>query len=184
MKYIKEFTIKYPKIKISITNGLTEELVKELRNGSLDIIVTSETNDKDISFNKLIEIEDIFVGNKDYKDKKIDITKDKILIQKSPSEIRKNFNNYIKEKKIKPNIYMEIVSHNLLVKYTINGFGISLVTKEFIKEYLNKELFEIKKNITIPKRNIGYSIKKNSIPSFATKEFINILKNDIKNSNK
>jgi DNA-binding transcriptional LysR family regulator len=177
MPYIKEFTNKYPNIKISITNGLTENLIKDLRNGTLDIIITSEIKDKDLSFNKLIVIEDIFVGNNNFKNKTFDINKDKLIIQKNPSEIRKNFDNYIKNNNINPNIYMEIVSHNLLVKYTIEGFGISLVTKDYIKEYLNKELFEIKTDIKLPKRNIGYSIKNNSIPSFATKEFINILNN-------
>jgi hypothetical protein len=72
---------------------------------------------------------------------------------------------------------MEIVSHTLLSKYIKNGFGIGLVTKEFIKDDLNKELFEIKSNIKIPKRKLGYAIKANSIPSFATKEFIKILNN-------
>jgi len=177
MKYIGLFTEKYPNVKISITNGLTESLTKGLRNGALDIIITSLVEDKDIEFNELTTLEDIFVGNANYKDKKYDIEKDKLLIQKEPSETRKNFDNFIKDKGITPNIYMEIVSHNLLVKYTKNGFGIALVTKEFIKEDLNKDLFEVKTNIKVPKRKLGYAIKANSIPSFATKEFIKILNN-------
>lgn len=175
MPYIKEYTTKYPNIKISITNNLTENLVKELRNGSLDIIITSEVQDKDIKFNELTKIQDIFVGTKEYNS--FDITKDKLLIQKNPSEIRKNFDQYIKQNNIDPNIYMEIVSHNLLVKYAKNGFGVALLTKEFIKEDLGKDLFEIKTNLNIPKRKLGYSIKENSIPSFATKELIKVLNN-------
>ncbi len=176
MPYINKFTKLYPNIKISITNGLTESLTKGLRNGSLDLIITSLVEDKDIEFNNLTTLEDIFVGNIDYKGKELDIEKDKLLIQKDPSEMRKNFDKYIKDNNINPNIYMEIVSHTLLSKYIKNGFGIGLVTKEFIKDDLNKELFEIKSNIKIPKRKLGYVIKKNSIPSFATNEFIKVLK--------
>lgn len=175
LPYIKEFSKKHPNISISITNGLTETLIKELRNGSLDIIITSKTNDLDIEYKDLVTIEDIFVGNKEFIDKKIDINKDKLLIQKNPSEIRKNFDKFIEQQGIKANIYMEIVSHNLLVKYTKEGFGISLLTKEFIKDDLNNTLFELKSNLKIPKRKLGYAIKQNSIPSFATKEFIKIL---------
>ncbi len=176
MDYIKEFSNMYPNIKISITNGLTEDLSKQLRDGTLDIIISSEIDDKDLLFNPLLTLEDIFVGNETYKDRELDINKDKILIQKLPSETRKNFDKYIKDNNIEPNIYMEIVSHNLLVKYIKNGFGIGLVTKEFIKDSLNKDLFIIKNNIKIPKRKLGYVIKKNSIPSFATNEFIKVLK--------
>ena len=176
MDYIKDYSDKYPKIKISITNKLTEDLIKDLRNGSLDIVISSEINDKDIEFNKIKTLEDIFVGSKDYKNKTLDIEKDKILIQKYPSETRKNFDNYVKEKNLNPNIYMEIVSHNLLVKFAKNGLGIALVTKEFIKSDLNKELYIIDNNYKIPKRDLGYIVKKNSIPSFATEEFIKLLK--------
>ena len=177
MPYINKFTKLYTNIKISITNGLTESLTRGLRNGSLDLIITSLVEDKDIEFNNLTTLEDIFVGNIDYKGKELDIEKDKLLIQKDPSEMRKNFDKYTKDNNINPNIYMEIVSHTLLSKYIKNGFGIGLVTKEFIKDDLNKELFEIKSNIKIPKRKLGYAIKANSIPSFATKEFIKILNN-------
>ncbi len=129
MPYINKFTKLYPNIKISITNGLTESLTRGLRNGSLDLIITSLVEDKDIEFNNLTTLEDIFVGNIDYKGKELDIEKDKLLIQKDPSEMRKNFDKYIKDNNINPNIYMEIVSHTLLSKYIKNGFSIGLVTK-------------------------------------------------------
>ena len=74
---------------------------------------------------------------------------------------------------------MEVVSHGLLVKLAENNFGIALLTKEFIKDKLNVSLFEVKTNIKIPNRKLGYAIKNNSIPSFTATKFIEILNDSI-----
>ena len=73
---------------------------------------------------------------------------------------------------------MEVVSHSLLTNLTINGFGNSLLTKEYISDLLNKDLFEIKTNIKIPSRKLGIITKKEYYPTFATQKFIEILKGD------
>ena len=70
---------------------------------------------------------------------------------------------------------MEVVSHSLITSLAENGFGIALLTKEYISNKLNKTLFEIKTNIKIPSRNLIYAVKGNSIPSFSTLKFIEIL---------
>ena len=71
---------------------------------------------------------------------------------------------------------MEVVSHSLLTSLVENGFGIGLLTKEFISNKLNNTLFEIKTNIEIPTRSLVYTTKSNSVPSFATIKFIELLK--------
>ena len=70
---------------------------------------------------------------------------------------------------------MEVVSHGLLTDLAENDFGIALLTKEFIKDKLNKSLYEIKIDVNMPKRKLGYATKKNSIPSFTATKFIDIL---------
>ena len=71
---------------------------------------------------------------------------------------------------------MEVVSHRLLSELVINGFGIGLVTKEFIKNELNKKLFELNTDLKIPIRKLGYAIKKDTYPTFSTLKFIELLK--------
>lgn len=183
--YLKKFHDMYPNVSINITNGLTNDLIKDLRNGSLDIIITAipNNNHKDIIFENLSNLNDIFVGNVQYKDKNYnkvqDLFKENLLLQKAPSVTRNNFDIFLRDNNLNCNSFMEIVSHNLLIKMTENGFGIALLTKEFIKDKLDKTLFEIKTPITIPKRKLGYALKSNSIPNFATSKFIEILKNKI-----
>lgn len=180
MPYLKEFHNRYPNIDINITNDLTENLIKDLRNGSLDIIITAipSTKNNDINYHEITSLNDIFVGNINYKDKKYDINsllKEDILLQKYPSITRSNFNKFLSDNNLECNPKMEVVSHGLLTKLCENGFGIALLTKEFIKDKLNNTLFEINVDIKIPKRKLGYAIKNNSIPSFTTSKFIDIL---------
>ena len=183
MPYLKEFSNKYPNIVINVVNDLTDNLIKKLRNGDLDIVIMSTNNNTDIKDLKLKEIEslnDIFVGSEKYKNKKIDsleeLLKEDLLLQKYPSVSRTNFNNYLKENNLSCTPKMEVVSHSLLTSFTENGFGIGLLTKEFITDKLNKTLFEIKTSVNIPKRTLVYATKSNSIPSFTTVKFIELLK--------
>ena len=183
--YLEEFHNKYPNIDINITNELTENLIKDLRNGNLDIIVIAipKKEINDLKIKNLYDLHDIFVGNYKYKDYKYNnieaLLKEDILLQKIPSTTRNNFNNYLKENNLICNPKMEVVSHKLLTKLTEIGFGISLLTKEFIENKLNNTLYEIKIPIQIPKRSLGYATKNNKIPSFATQKFIDILEKDL-----
>lgn len=182
MPYLEDFHSKYPNIDIIIINDLTENIIKKLRNGSVDIIITAIPNYKinDITFNNIVNLTDIFVGGNKYKNKKYnninDLLKEDILLQKFPSSTRKNFDDFLNEKNLKCNPKMEVVSHGLLTKLTENNFGISILTKEFIKDRLDNSLFEINVKTNIPNRKLGYAIKNNSIPSFTAIKFIEILK--------
>lgn len=181
MPYLKQFHSLYPNVEINITNDLTENLIRSLRNGSLDIVIMANVNDniKDIDIHHLSDLNDIFVGNSSFINKKYDIDElfnEDIILQKVPSVTRNNFNNYLKEKGLVCIPKMEVVSHSLLCKLVENGFGIGLATKEFISDKLGTTLFKIENDLDIPKRKLCFGIKNNSIPSFTTKKFIEILK--------
>ena len=182
MPYLKQFHELYPNIDINITNDLTENLIKGLRNGSLDIIVTAIPNRKnsDIEYKPICDLNDVFVGGSSYKDKEFedinDLLKEDILLQKYPSVTRNNFNEFLVNNNLECSPKMEVVSHGLLTKLAEDNFGIALLTKEFIKDKLGKTLYEIKIDTKISKRKLGFAIKKNSIPTFTATKFIEILK--------
>lgn len=185
MPYLKDFHDTYPNITINIVNDLTDNLIKKLRNGDIDIVIMSINNEdtiKDLDITTITELNDIFVGNEKYKDKKLSsiesLLQEDILLQKLPSVSRSNFNSYLKSQNISCLPKMEVVSHSLLTSLTENGFGISLLTKEFIKDKLDKTLFEIKTNFKIPSRKLVFATKSNSLPSFTTTKFIELLKNN------
>lgn len=185
MPYLKRLHEMHPNVSINITNDLTDNLIKKLRNGEIDIVIISMNNidiAKDLKINKITDLNDIFVGNEKYKDKKIninDLSKEEILLPKFPSVTRINLNNFLKDNNLELTPKMEVVSHSLLTSLAENGFGIAFITKEFINDKLNNTLFEIKTNFNVPKRTLVYAIKNNSVPNFATLKFIELLNNNV-----
>lgn len=179
MTYIKRFHMMYPNIEIKVVNQLTDVLLRELRNGNLDIVVGGESfrDNKDLKFYPLRDIEYIFIN-----DKKIDLSLDEILkenlvLQASPSIARTIFDNFMKENNKSYSKSMEVVSHRLLVQFVKSGFGIGFAVKQYIMEDLEKELvYEIKTNFKLPTRKIGYLVRDKFVPSYAVLEFIKIMK--------
>ena len=178
IKYLTIFNKHYPNVQINITNDLTDNLIKDLRNGSLDIVIMSYNNQplKDLTIKELTNLHDIFVSSKPTNKTLEEILNEGLLLQKHPSVTRVNFNKFIEQNNLTYKTKMEVVSHSLLTNLTKNNFGISVLTKEYILNDLNKTLFEIKTDIKIPPRKLVYAIKQDTYPTFSSQKFIDILK--------
>ncbi len=187
MPVLEKFHEKYPNIEIQIVNELTENLVTELRNGNLDMLLLNMPmkESKDLNVIDVLEVQDIFVGNKKY----YDITKEglrleelnnyPLLFQKKPSNTRTYLDNYLKSNNVNLLPKMEVVSYNLIMDFIKSGFGIGYATREFIKDDLeNKKLYEIKVTPIVPKRFIGIITLDNKIPNYSVKKLIDMMKKE------
>ena len=184
MPYLEKFHELYPKIDIQIVNNLTINLVKELRDGNLDILFLNMPmkENKDLKIIPLTTVQDIFVGNKKY----YELTKGKItlkelaafplIFQKLPSNTRTYLNNYLKDYKIDLKPQLEVVSYNLIMDLVSAGFGIGYATKEFIENELkNKILYEIKVTPKVPKRFIGIATIDKKTPNYSVNKLIEMM---------
>ena len=177
LPYLKRFRELYPNIVINIVNDLSDNLISLLRNGSVDIVFTSYSDFKykDVSINYICELNDMFFVGKGYKknfDSFEDIVNDGILVNKRPSVTRVNFDIFMDKNAIDYVPKMEIVSHGLLVNLVKNNFGVGLLTKEFVENEIDRNLFYVEPVVNIPKRNLGYVLKNDFCASFAIKEFV------------
>ncbi len=185
LKYLDIFREKYPNVNISITNDLTLDLIKLLREGSVDLLILNlPTKDfKDIDVVPFLEVHDTFMVGKKKKSlalNKIDFNniKEDFIFQKSPSNTRKYLDNWLSNNNIEITPKYDVVSFNLVKDMTKMGLGIGYITREFAIDELNSgELFELNTNIKIPARHIGIATLSNTIPSFATRSFIDIILN-------
>lgn len=188
MPYIEKFHNMFPNIEICIVNELTKNLVKDLKYGYLDFLVTNMPINvsSELQVNVCAKLHDTFASSKKYRDlenKKIklsELVKYKTITQKEPSNTREFLNNFMKDNDVEFKPDIEIVSYALVVEFIKSGFGIGYVTKEFVKDEFEKgEIYEVKIDKKIPERNLGIVTLKNSIPNFASKKFIELLKNDV-----
>ena len=184
MPYLEKFHEKYPNIDIQINNNISNNLIKELRNGNLDILMlfSPATENKDLIITKVKEVQDIFVGNKKYYDlldKSTNLKNLKsypLIFPNSSSNSRIYLNKYLKDNKVDLNPKLEVVSYNLIVDLIKTGFGIGYVTKEFIKDELdNKSLYEIKITPSIPKRTIVIATMNKKEPNYSVKKLIEMI---------
>jgi len=189
MPYLEIFHQRYPNIDIQIVNTLTSDLLTELRNGNLDMLLLNMpmNENKDLKIQKIMEVQDIFVGNKKYYDlcngnlKLKELNNYPLLFQKAPSNTRQYLDSYLKDNNVILHPKTEIVSYNLIMEFVKSGFGIGYATKEFIKDELNsKNLYEITVTPKVPKRYIGIVTLNQSLPNYSVKKLIKIMLDDIK----
>lgn len=185
MPYLEVFHEMYPKIDIQIVNNLTNNLLRELRNGNLDVLFLNMPMDecKDLKIINIKEVQDIFVGNKKFYEEingKIDLRNldnYPLLFQKLPSNTRMYLDNYLKNNNVNLKPKLEVVSYNLIMDLVKAGFGIGYATKEFIKEDLkSKSLYEIEVNPKVPKRFIGLVTIDKKTPNYSVKKLIELIK--------
>ena len=184
MPFIKNFHMLYPDIDISITNELTINLLKDLRNGYLDFLVLNLPMEvpNDMNVEVCANLHDSFACSKLYmKDPKKKLSLEellshKIITQMNPSNTRSFLDKFMMDNNIDFHPSIEIVSYSLVVEFIKAGFGIGYITKEFVQDSLNsKEIYEIKIDKKIPKREIGIVTLKNYEANSATQKFINLI---------
>ena len=184
MPYLEKFHVQYPNIDIQINNNISNNLIKELRNGNLDILIlfSPSTENKDIKTIPIVQVQDVFVGNKESYDlMKGKITLDNLkslplIFPNSSSNSRTFLNKYLKDNNIDLKPKLEVVSYNLIVDLIKAGFGIGYATKEFISDELNnKVLYEIKITPNIPKRTIVIATMDKKKPNYSAKKLIEMI---------
>jgi len=184
MPYLEKFHEKYPNIDIQINNNLSNNLLKELRNGNLDIVImfAPQNDNKDLIIKPITNVQDIFVGNKKYYEltKGMLNTKDlnsyPLILPSPSSSSRTHLNKYLKENNCNINPKLEVVSYNLIIDLIKAGFGIGYATKEFmINELNNKILFEIKTDKIISTRKIVLATIDKKEPNYSSKKLIEMI---------
>ena len=186
LPYLKEFIRQNPHISISISCQSTNDTLKLLEDNKIDIgLIGKPENLKNIHFDFLEEIEDIFVAAKDYllNLKARGIQKDHILQSSTLMLLDKNnmtrqyIDDYLQENQIIIKDSIDISDMDLLIDFARIGVGVACVIKNFVREDLeNGTLVEIPLGFPIHKREVGFAYKTTTKPSKSLAEFIHFYK--------
>lgn len=186
LPYLKEFIRQNPHISISISCQSTNDTLKLLEDNKNDIgLIGKPENLKNIHFDFLEEIEDIFVAAKDYLRnlKARGIQKDHILQSSTLMLLDKNnmtrqyIDDYLQENQIIIKDSIDISDMDLLIDFARIGVGVACVIKNFVREDLeNGTLVEIPLGFPIHKREVGFAYKTTTKPSKSLAEFIHFYK--------
>lgn len=181
MPYLETFHKLYPNINIEIRTNLTSELKSMLKDGLIDMHILNLTNEEtknDFNIIKCKTITDCFVSNKPIKEKISikELNNYPLILQDKNSNTRKFLDDFANKYEITLKPKIEIGSYYLVSEFSRIGLGIGYVTKNYIKNNLDKkELFIVPIKEKIPSREIGILLNKNTTPNFSTKELIKII---------
>lgn len=183
LPYLEEFHNEYPNIKLRIINRTSLELCNLIKSGHVDIAICNlPIEDSSLEEKKLIDIHDIFVCGKKYKDRISspltfsEISNFPLILLEAKSNSRQYVEKYILSQGVRIEPEIELGSHDLLLEFAKINLGISCVIKEFSQEYLkNGSIYEVKTVEKIPKRSIGVCSLKSVSLSPASQKFVEIL---------
>ena len=181
MDVLEKFHIDYPNININITNGLTRDLINDLKLGKLDFVIFNESNIKETNLNleKIMELKQGFIYNPNFFEDKIntfsDLNNIPLILQKEESNSRKLLDSIALKYNTKLIPKMEVVSQELVTDFTNIGFGIGYSIIDLAMKN-HKNLKELKINKELPNINIYLATNKYVSLTFASKMFIKYLK--------
>lgn len=187
LPYLKEFIRRNPHISISISCQSTNETLKLLDNNKIDIgLIGKPAVMKNIEFDYLDNIEDIFVANKEYLDnlKKRGVAADEIfenstlmLLDKN-NMTRKYIDDYLQNNQIEVAESIDISNMDLLIDFAKIGVGVACVIRNFVKEELEEgSLIEVPLGFPIHEREVGFAYKSNTKSSKSLEAFIDFYRN-------
>lgn len=181
MDVLRDFHIDYPNINIIITNGLTSNLINDLKLGRLDLVIYNESNIKETNLNleMIKELKQGFVYNPEFYEDDIntfeELNNKPLILQKEESNSRKLLDHIALQNNVKLIPKMEVVSQDLITEFTNAGLGIGFVIINLAKRNF-KNLKELKINKEIPNINVYLATNKYVSLTFASKKFIEYLK--------
>ncbi|MEG1141247.1 MAG: LysR family transcriptional regulator [Clostridia bacterium] len=189
MKYLKNYSQKFPHINIAIEESYTPSLINMVKNGTLDlaIIYASDVDHKldGLKIYNLKKLNYCLIGNEKYKKyskNKVSYSdiKHENLILNTINPIQTN----LLEDEEDSEAHINLASHSLVYEFAKNGFGIGVAIKEFIKDDLeNESLYEIKLKENFQPLNLIMITSKTNFPNYATSELIHLINDNQKKEN-
>lgn len=177
MDALENFHKDYPNININIVNGLTSNLINDLKLGKLDFVIFNESNVKEnnLYLEKIKELKQGFVYNPDYYTDNVktfsDLNKLPLILQNGESNSRKLLDYIALQKHVKLIPRMKVVSQELISEFANIGLGVGFVIIDLANRNF-KNLKELEINKTIPNINVYLALNKSVLLTFASKKFL------------
>lgn len=182
LPYLRTFIHQHPHIRISISCQPTNETLHMLEANQIDIgLIGGPADMKQMHFDFVEEIEDIFVSTEEYihnlrlrgvaPDKIFENSTLMLLDQKNLS--RQYIDQYFMLHRINVSDIIEVSNMDLLIDFAKIGVGVACVIKRFVeKELSDGTLIELSLASPVPTREIGFVFQDHRTHSQAVETFI------------
>lgn len=188
LPYLRTFIHQHPHIRISISCQPTNETLRMLEANQIDIgLIGGPADMKQMHFDFVEEIEDIFVSTEEYihnlslrgvaSDKIFENSTLMLLDQKNLS--RQYIDQYFMLHQINVSDIIEVSNMDLLIDFAKIGVGVACVIKRFVeKELADGTLIELSLANPVPTREIGFVFSDHRAQSQAVETFIDFYRKE------
>lgn len=162
LPYLEQFHEKYPKIKVTVSNGPTPETIDFLYDGRIDFGVVSTPFDikAGIECVPVKEIQNIFIAGKKFKaelyGKKLryeSLCNYPCIFLEQYTSTRRFMDQYLAAKNIRLEPEFELATSDMIVQFAKRNLGVGCLMSEFAEEALEaEEIFRLEFEEEMPKR--------------------------------
>ena len=184
LPYLEKFHVKFPRIKVTVTNAPTPETIEYLYAGKIDFGIVSEPFETkpEIEIVRVKEIQDTFVAGTRFlylKDQKLDyksLEELPIIILEHNTSSRRFIDEFLDTNGVVLKPEFELAMSDIIVKFAGRNLGIGCVVREFAEDAIQSgELFELKFEKEFPGRHFCIITGNNNPISTAAKELLAML---------
>lgn len=163
LKTLHAFKESYPDIKIKIQNHSTPEILKSLLSGKIDfaVITTPFTSTSSLGCKKMMDFQEILVGEKEYwreEKKKVkleELSSYSLIGLGNGTATYEFYKKLFIGRKMDYELDMEVATSDLLLPMIQNQLGIGFVAEPLVRNLVQEgRCKEIELDIEIPKREI------------------------------
>lgn len=190
LDYLEAFHEAYPKIKVTVTNAPTPETLHHLQDGRIDfgVVSTPMKVEKNLHVTPVRQIEDVFVAGKKFsymqggKLSYKELETMPLMCLEGDTSTRKYVEDFLQENQVKIEPEFELPTSDMLIQFAKRGLGVASVVKDFAKEAIEQgELFQLRFNKTIPKRDFCIVLNDRVPLTAAARKMLDFLMQDKKN---
>ncbi|MBR5743222.1 MAG: LysR family transcriptional regulator [Clostridia bacterium] len=185
---LKTFHDRYPAVRLSVSNRVTEESVNDLKSGKTEIAFVNlpypqVTEDSDIDLKTGFALHDVFVVSEGFhipKNKKYaweEIAEEQLVMLERRSNSRCRVEEFLTSRGVILKPEFELGSHELLLSFAAAGLGVACVTREYAEEAIASGKVKIlPTEESLPERKIGILTMSRIPLSAASKAFLDIFR--------
>ncbi len=188
---LRAFIHQNPHIRISVSCQSSNQTIKSLENGEIDIgLIGESAKAGKLLFDPLREIQDIFVTTKTYLEnlkKRMQFehtgTHESIyshatlLLLDKDNLSRQYVDRYLSREMIGNDRLIEVTTMDLLIEFARIDMGVACVISDFVKEDLESgKLIRLKSPVAIPRRKIGFAYSKTVRNNRAAADFLEFVR--------
>lgn len=187
LPYLERFHEKYPKIKVIVTNAPTPETLRYLKERKIDFGIVSGPFKEQAGLIAMpvLEIEDVFIAGRkfmQYKNKTMDFKELEelplITLERSTST-RRCMDTFLEQNHVTIEPEFELATSDMIVQFVLRNLGIGCIMKQFAKENIESgQLFELRFNKRIPRRQFYVVTNEKEKPSLAAKNLLQLIFED------